>query len=82
MLQSRQTMAPLERGFFVLAFRRGRASMALRTLKLGGAEMTIIAVTLATSVLLIVGFAAGFMTREMMSRRKRLKIEKMEELWK
>jgi hypothetical protein len=44
--------------------------------------MTTIAITLVVTFLLAVGFAAGFLTRELISRRKRRLLEKQHEGWK
>ncbi len=43
--------------------------------------MTAVAVVFAVSVLLAIGFAAGYLTREMISRKRRQRLQKMEELW-
>ncbi len=44
--------------------------------------MQTLALALASIVLLAVGFAGGYLTRELISRRRRWRVEKAEELWR
>lgn len=43
--------------------------------------MQTVAIVLAASLLLVMGFALGFLTREWISRRRRARLAEMEMLW-